>query len=250
MRWRVIELDEYSPEMNMAIDEAILESVSEGKSDPTIRFYRWDREAVTMGTGQDMSILKDEDVKVVRRPSGGNAVYLSRDDLTYSVVAPKSLFNDSPGKAYRSICDRIVNAINSVSVLEAKLVGKNDVVLDGKKACGNAMEYSRRDVFLQHGCLFYNSGSKNRWLDLFNISEKDLKISFVADYLKEGFGSDDFYKSLKRSMVGLADDHYIGDISEEEMERAYSLVEEKYSNKAWRKGAKKGTVCPADIRDD
>lgn len=249
MKFRLIELATNSAQMNMAIDEAILNSVMLGKSDPTIRFYKWEKGAVSLGIGQDYSILKDKDVIIVKRPTGGNSVYHSPNDLTYSVIAPKDLFLGWRD-AYEKICGRIINAVNLVSVLEAKLIGRNDVVLNGKKVCGNAIDYSKNNFFLQHGAIFCDSQSKNKWLELFDFPKEKLKISFLSDYLKDGVFQEDFYNVLRDSMAGLADEVYIGKLSERELFDANYLANEKYSNVNWIKGVKKGTVCAADIKND
>src|SRR3989344_6170170 len=151
MKWRLIELNSYTASMNMAIDEAILESVSKG-ADPTIRFYKWRNGGVSLGRAQSYSIVNEDycrihDIQVVRRPTGGNAVYHHPEDFTYSVAVPITLFHEGDRQLYNTIISWIINSLPEG--LEAHLYGKNDVVVNGRKICGNA-QLRRGNYFLQH----------------------------------------------------------------------------------------------------
>jgi len=80
MNWRLIEQQAYNAAMNMAIDEDVYESVASGKQLPTIRFYKWKNNSVSLGTFQNQSEInlekcKKNNVDVVRRITGGRAVY-------------------------------------------------------------------------------------------------------------------------------------------------------------------------------
>lgn len=234
----------------MAIDEAIHLSVSSGLSDPTIRFYTWRPEAVSLGRGQSTDMVKDTSIRVVRRPTGGNAVFHHTEDLTYSVIAPKELFGNDFRTTYETICHRIVAAINTVSTLEAKLVGKNDIVLGGRKVCGNAMDFTGKSAFLQHGSIFYHP-TEERWNSIFDLGENELKIAFLSEYLRPGLNEEDFYQALKDSFSALSPDGvYLGGLSEDELLLADKLFKEKYSTVDWVEGRRKGTACAADIRED
>ncbi len=248
--WRIIELQVESPEMNMAIDEAIHYSVSHGLSDPTIRFYKWRPEAVSLGRNQSAEMVLEDTIRVVRRPTGGNAVYHHEDDFTYSVVAPKGMFGNSFRAAYEAICGRVIAAINAVSTLEAALVGKNDIVLDGRKVCGNAMDFTGT-AFLQHGSVF-TAPAEERWRSLFDLGGKELRISFLADYLRPSLGSEDFAAHLRESFSALSPDGvYSAGLSSHEQRLAEELCRTKYSTVEWNaEGLRKGTACAADIRDD
>jgi lipoate-protein ligase A len=92
-RWRVIvEEAPRSGAVNMALDQAIAEACAAGESLPTLRFYRWEPPAVSLGRHQSVNDVALEAVtacgyELVRRPTGGRAI-LHIDELTYSVAAP------------------------------------------------------------------------------------------------------------------------------------------------------------------
>ena len=99
MKWRIITDRPRNGAENMAVDEAILESVVNKSSAPVIRLYSWSSPCVTIGYFQRMYEAIDVDevdvnsLDLVRRPTGGRAI-LHSDELTYSLTAPLSEFDD------------------------------------------------------------------------------------------------------------------------------------------------------------
>ena len=91
--WRLIEDPPSRGAWNMAVDEAILESVYQGESLPTLRLFAWEPACLSLGHAQpfaevDTLALAHYGWDVVRRPTGGRAI-LHVDELTYSVIAPE-----------------------------------------------------------------------------------------------------------------------------------------------------------------
>ena len=90
-----------SAAMNMAIDEALLETTTIA----TIRFYRWDHPALSFGYfGKLADVAAYSDRDCVRRWTGGGIV-LHGDDLTYSLVIPAAhpAFAESPMSVYENV---------------------------------------------------------------------------------------------------------------------------------------------------
>jgi len=81
--WRLIPYRKFSAFENMAIDEAIFRGNQLGESPPTLRFYGWDPPAISVGYFQDVEQEVDLDycrknrVDIVRRPTGGKAVFMT-----------------------------------------------------------------------------------------------------------------------------------------------------------------------------
>ena len=111
--------------MNMAVDESILASVSEGASGPTLRLYSWAPSAISIGYFQglqmevDMAECRKMGVDVVRRITGGGAVYHDAiGELTYSVVVRMDsgiLPLDMLG-SYRAVCNGIISGLGSITI--------------------------------------------------------------------------------------------------------------------------------------
>jgi len=90
--WRLIQSPPLPGAENMALDEALLESVSGLRQPPTLRFYRWDPACLSLGHAQpieqaDPGRLQAQGWDCVRRSTGGRAI-LHTDELTYSITAP------------------------------------------------------------------------------------------------------------------------------------------------------------------
>ncbi len=93
--FRLLETGFHRAAFNMGLDEALLRSVAEGKSLPTLRFYGWAPPAVSIGYFQglheevDAAACKTAGIDVVRRITGGGAVF-HHHEVTYSIVLPLS----------------------------------------------------------------------------------------------------------------------------------------------------------------
>src|SRR5262245_55330813 len=121
-KWRWIESGEGSPAWNMALDEAILDAVIEGISPPTIRLYRWERPAISVGKFQHVCRGLNVDacaalgVPVVRRLTGGRAV-LHGSDQTFSLMVPSNFLGEharSVVASYRWLSQGFVAALRSL----------------------------------------------------------------------------------------------------------------------------------------
>lgn len=159
----------------MAIDEAILNAVSEGRSPPTIRFYSWRPPCVSVGYAQPMRAVIDLEAcaergyELVRRPTGGRAV-LHIDELTYSVTAPQNepRVQGDIVTSYRRLSRGLVAGLRRLGAHVDLAEGEDDggagsaacfdvpshyeVTALGRKLVGSA-QARRRGVVLQHGAL-------------------------------------------------------------------------------------------------
>src|SRR5438477_8509597 len=102
--------DEHSAAMNMAIDEALLDSVAV----PSIRFYRWQSPALSFGYFGKFADVAEYATErdLVRRWTGGGIVFHG-EDLTYSIVIPVSdqIFAESSMSLYEKIHRTLLNAL-------------------------------------------------------------------------------------------------------------------------------------------
>jgi lipoate-protein ligase A len=145
--WRFINSGPCRASFNMALDEAILRSVEEGNSPPTLRVYSWRDPAVSLGyNGKghrelDLECCRKAGIQVVRRPTGGRAVYHA-NELTYSVAGPGNTdwLGRSTGESYRIIARAIKI---SLALLGAEL----DVASSAVKSDGWKRQYLKTPCF-------------------------------------------------------------------------------------------------------
>ena len=231
MKWRLIEQSTNNAATNMAIDHAVYESVANGRELPTIRFYKWVPSSISLGAYQNpkeinLDACKNHNIGIVRRMTGGRAVFHDKADFTYSVIAPIKVFNYSIENAYRQICFWIINALNELGV-NATLENKNDIVVDGKKISGNAAKAMEKGIYLQHGTLIYD----------IDFEVMPLTLNIPADIVQEKVGSilqykeadqEDVYESLKNNFI--KDKEFkTENLSKYESMRAKDLAATKYS---------------------
>lgn len=156
---------------NMAIDQALLDDA--GRSGRAfLRLYRWTPSCLSFGrnepalTRYDRAEIERRGISVVRRPTGGRAVWHDHE-VTYAVAAPVAAFG-TLADAYRVIHERIAQALRTLGVAAvvaprgrpepigagacfAAAVG-GEVVAGGRKIVGSA-QVSAGDAFLQHGSI-------------------------------------------------------------------------------------------------
>ena len=148
----------------MAIDEAILTARVADKVPNTLRFYRWQPSAVSIGRNQNpeaevyLDAAKQLGVDVVRRPSGGGTVYHDFEgEVTYSVIAKTAdLGTADITTVYTKIYGAITDALRLLGVPADFSSGdaKNcpNLTVNGKKISGSSQTITR-GVVLQHGTI-------------------------------------------------------------------------------------------------
>lgn len=167
---------------NMAEDRRWLELV-ESSTKPLIRLrlFGWNPPAASIGRNQDESaalnadFCRSEGIPIVRRPTGGRAVFHDRSELTYSIVSNLQILVGTGGilETYRRVAEVLRSALQSVGV-EAQLVrsetsptdrsdprrrqpcfasvSRYELACNGRKIVGSAQRRLRRAI-LQHGSM-------------------------------------------------------------------------------------------------
>lgn len=231
MKWRLVEQNEYNAAMNMAVDHAIYESVANERENPTIRFYRWADCSISIGAYQNpkeinLDVCKKHNIQIVRRMTGGRAVYHDKSDFTYSVIAPIRIFNYSIENAYREICSSMINALNELGI-KAAIENKNDIVVDSKKISGNAAKAMDKGVYLQHGTLVYDIDF-DIMPKILNVSRNLIKEKVTSVLQHKEVTQKKVYAALKNNFTANKD-FKTEEISKYELMRADDLAKIKYS---------------------
>ncbi len=244
MKWRIIPLQSNNAYTNMALDEAICESVASAKSQPTIRFYTWKPSAVSIGYFQsltdevDVNVAKKLTVDIVRRRTGGGAVYHdAKGEITYSVIAPESIMPKGVRESYQLICGWIIESLKNLGI-ESEFKPINDIIAGGKKISGNA-QTRRNNVLLQHGTLLYDLDVRTMFTLLKVPKEKisDKMIQSVEERVTKvlnfgKFSMQDVYNAMIKGFTQ-GKEHSMGSLTGEELERAKKLSEERYKTDEW-----------------
>lgn len=155
---RLLETGFQRAAFNMGLDEALLRAVAEGTSLSTLRFYGWKPAAVSLGYFQglqeeiDMEACRKAGIDVVRRITGGGAVFHSHE-ATYSIGLPLDhpLACQNILESYRLLLCGITEGLATLGI-RAEFAPINDIIVDGKKISGNA-QTRKLGCILQHGTI-------------------------------------------------------------------------------------------------
>ena len=150
---RFLRNTETNPYYNMAFDEYCLESL---KIDEPV-FYLWqNKPAVIVGLNQEVNTevnleyLKQNDIALARRVSGGGAVYHDWGNLNYTIVGR----SEDLERDYPEYAGLMMQALRKLGV-SAELSGRNDILVEGKKVSGFAKRVSKNRLMV-HGTLMYD----------------------------------------------------------------------------------------------
>ncbi|MGC9357702.1 MAG: lipoate--protein ligase family protein [Anaerolineae bacterium] len=247
--WRLLLTGYRSAAENMAVDEAVLRHVVEGDAPPTVRFYGWDPSAVSIGYFQgieqevDLEVCQEQGVAVVRRLTGGGAVYHDREgEITYSLMVSE----DSPGiprkitDSYELLCRALVLGFEQLG-LPARFHPINDILVNGKKISGNA-QTRRFGGVLQHGTLLCTVDPQRMFSLLKVPSEKirdkliqgvEERVTSIQRELGE-VDTDTVTQAMIAGFETVLDVRLVeGTLSATELNQAAQLREERYDNPTW-----------------
>lgn len=242
----------------MAIDEAILQARAADKVPNTLRLYRWQPSAVTVGRNQnpeEQVYLENAEklgVDVVRRLSGGGTVYHDYEgEVTYAIIARTADLGNADvttvyNKIYICVKDglRIMGTGSDFSAGDAK--NCPNLTINDKKISGSSQTITR-GVVLQHGTLLRRVDYE-RMFQLLQL--KGASCSQAADIAKEKITSieaelghrislDTVASALQQGFrIMLKAQMEEGELTTEEKELAAKLYKEKYQTKEWNLSGK------------
>ena len=143
------------PSFNLAAEEFVFESLPKDRS----YFMLWQNDrAVIIGKYQNtlaeinLPYIEANGIRVVRRLSGGGAVYHDLGNLNYTFIADAK---ESERLDLRLFCEPVLRTLSSFGV-KAELNGRNDMTVDGQKFSGNA-QMIRHGRVLHHGTILFDS---------------------------------------------------------------------------------------------
>lgn len=143
------------PDYNIALEEYCFKKLLHHDK----VFILWINEpAIIVGKHQNTfeeinaEYVKEHGIHVIRRITGGGAVYHDLNNLNYTIIS-----NEDKGVNFdfKTFSQPVIDTLNELGVT-AEFTGRNDLVIDGKKICGNAQAYIKGRV-MHHGCLLFDT---------------------------------------------------------------------------------------------
>lgn len=232
------------PKYNLAFEEYCFKNLSRDE-DYVILWINGP--AIIVGKNQNTAeeingkYVEENNIKVVRRVTGGGAVYHDLGNLNFSIITN---LNGNRVIDFKKYNIPILKALEKLGV-NCELSGRNDITIDGKKFSGIAQSIWK-DRVLNHGTLLFDTKldvlSKALNVKKDKIESKGVKsvksrVTNIKPYIKEDIDMEEFRSLLLKyifEMEGFTPEKY--ELSEEEKASIDKLYREKYSTWEWNYG--------------
>jgi lipoate-protein ligase A len=143
------------PDFNIALEEYCFKQLTQFDK----IFILWINEpSIIVGKNQNTHAeineryVQEKGIHVVRRISGGGAVYHDLNNLNYTIISNED--RDSRSFDFKAFSEPVIQTLNDLGV-EAEFSGRNDITIQGKKISGNAQAYLDGRV-MHHGCILFD----------------------------------------------------------------------------------------------
>ncbi|OCT14231.1 lipoate--protein ligase [Paenibacillus pectinilyticus] len=242
------------PRINLAIEEYALRHLPAGES--YLLFYI-NEPSIIIGKNQNTleeinpEYVKANNLHVVRRLSGGGAVYHDLGNLNFSFITQD---DGNSFHNFQKFTAPVVAALHELGIA-AELTGRNDIQVGERKISGNA-QFATKGRMFSHGTLLFDSEMENvvsaLRVDPDKIQSKGIKsirsrVANIVEFLKEPLTMEQFRFKLLQSIFGVETEQVpTYQLTEEDWSRIHQISEERYQNWDWNYGkSPKSTVQQA-----
>lgn len=230
------------PRINLALEEYVLRHLP---SDTDYLLFYINEPSIIIGKNQNTSeeinleYVQENGIHVVRRLSGGGAVYHDLGNLNFSFIT-----NDDGNSFhnYRKFTDPVVTALHKLGV-HAELTGRNDIQVGERKISGNA-QFSHKGRMFSHGTLMFDTEIGAVAAALKVNAEKfkskavksvSSRVANIAEFLKQPMTIEQFRQFILESIfAGQEVASY--KLTEEDWEGVQRISAERYGNWDWNHG--------------
>lgn len=229
------------PYFNLATEEYVLKEIADDS------FMLWRNEpSIIVGKHQNTlaeinaAYVKQNGIKVVRRLSGGGAVFHDLGNLNFTFTMrgqDENLIN------FRRYTEPILEVLQKLGV-DAQFQGRNDLTIEGKKFSGNAMHIWNKKV-LSHGTLLFSSHmpdlSQALNVDPVKFTDKAVKsirsrVTNISDHLKQELDMMQFAELVEEHIMEKYPDAELYQLTQQDHLMIDKLVETKYGTWDWNYG--------------
>ncbi|PAE42580.1 lipoate--protein ligase [Neobacillus sp. YX16] len=230
------------PRINLAIEEYALKNLDINE---TYLLFYINEPSIIIGKNQNSieeintEYVESNGIHVVRRLSGGGAVYHDLGNLNYSFITKDD--GDSFHN-FRKFTEPVIAALKQMGI-NAELSGRNDILAEGRKISGNA-QFSTKGRMFTHGTLLFNSEMdhivsalrvKKDKIESKGIKSVRSRVANISEFLTEKLSVEEFRSSLLKFIFqGEEVTEYV--LTEEDWEKIHQLSKERYQNWDWNYG--------------
>lgn len=237
----IVKNENDNPFFNHAAEEYMLENFEEEC------FMLWiNRPSILIGRNQNalaeinMEYVKEKDITIVRRASGGGAVFNDYGNMNFTFI---SKVEDNSFADFKRFAYPVIDGLKKLSI-NAEFSGRNDITIEGKKISGNA-QYKHRNKVLHHGTLLFSASMSNLSSAL-NVRPIKLKskgvesvtsrVTNISEHLKETMTLKEFKDFLTNHMMTTCDNSRFYEFSQKDLQGIHKIMNEKYATWEWNFG--------------
>lgn len=232
------------PRINLAIEEYLLKNMDVEK-DPFLLFYI-NEPSIIIGKNQNTAeeintdYVDSNGIHVVRRLSGGGAVYHDHGNLNYSFI---TVDDGNSFRNFRKFTEPVVQALQSLGV-NAELSGRNDLMAEGRKISGNA-QFSTRGRMYSHGTLLFDTEveavvsalkvSKEK-IESKGIKSIRSRVANISEFLENPMSVTEFRSAILHSIFDGEENVRYYELTEQDWAGIHEISKERYGNWDWNYG--------------
>lgn len=230
------------PRINLAIEEFALKHLP---ADEDYLLFYINEPSIIIGKNQNTAeeinaqYVEEHGIHVVRRLSGGGAVYHDLGNLNFSFITKD---DGNSFHNYRKFTEPVIQALHKLGV-QAQLSGRNDIQVGERKISGNA-QFSTRGRMFTHGTLLFASQMENVASAL-NVNPEKFKskgvksvrsrVANISEFLSEPMTIEAFRQHLLESIfAGSEVERY--ELTAQDWEQIQRISRERYQNWDWNYG--------------
>lgn len=234
---------ETDPYFNIAAEEYVLKHFHEDC------FMLWRNEpCIIVGKHQNtlaeinINYVKEKQIKIVRRLSGGGAVFHDLGNLNFTFVANAE--SGSNMVDFHKFTAPILDVLKTLNI-HAEFSGRNDLVIDGRKFSGNAEHVFGQRV-LHHGTLLFSSVMSDLVnalnVDPSKFTDKAVKsvrsrVTNISEHLLSPLTVLEFRDLIMKHIIDSTTDAQVYTFTKDDINNISELCAEKYSSPEWNFGS-------------
>lgn len=234
----------HDPALNLALEEYAVRHLD---PEPSYLLFYINEPSIIIGKNQSTleeinhRYVEENALHVVRRISGGGAVYHDHGNLNFSFITS---YTQGRRLDFQEFTAPVIAALHELDI-PAELTGRNDIVVAGRKISGNAQFTTVRSMF-SHGTLLFDTNLEHvveaLTVSIGKIESKGLKsvrsrVANIREFLDETTTVEEFRDHLLSCIFPDHDEPPTHRLDEAEWERVAELAEEKYRRWDWNYGA-------------
>ncbi|MGE7919958.1 lipoate--protein ligase [Viridibacillus sp. NPDC093762] len=232
------------PRINLAIEEYALKTMDVEK-DSFLLFYI-NQPSIIIGRNQNTieeintDYVADNGIIVVRRLSGGGAVYHDLGNLNFSFLTKDD--GDS-FRNFKKFTQPVVDALQKMGI-NSELSGRNDIMAEGRKISGNA-QFSTKGRMFSHGTLLFDTEIdavvsalkvKKEKIQSKGIKSIRSRVANITEFMNEPMTVEEFRLEILKSIFDGEENIQYYELTDEDWVNIYKLSEERYQKWDWNYG--------------